>query len=95
MLNANIHKSCRIIPRSVELIFEQIRYLKNFGWEFNVFVSFQEVILISILDFNLKQIYNEQVRDLLTNFPENKLDISISIFTKQYNTLLKSFFSYC
>jgi len=37
--------------------------MKNFGWEYNVYVSFQEI-------------YNEQARDLITYTPDTKAEIS-------------------
>lgn len=46
----------RIIPRGVEYIFQQINYLKTYDWNYNVFVSFQEI-------------YMDQIRDLLKDVP--------------------------
>ncbi|KAL4487491.1 hypothetical protein ABPG72_007011 [Tetrahymena utriculariae] len=44
-----------LMQRSMEMIFQQIKYLQQFGWTYKLFVSFQEV-------------YMEQHRDLITNF---------------------------
>ena len=57
--NSNAVLIFRIIPRSVELIFNQIDYLKNFGWEFKTYVSFQEVALL-IVKLILRYIMNKQ-----------------------------------
>lgn len=53
----------RIIVRSVQLIFDQINYMKHFGWEYTVSVCFQEI-------------YNDQARDLMTLTPDSKADVS-------------------
>ena len=45
-------KQTGIIPRGVDFIFEQIDYLRRYGWDYQVSVSFQEI-------------YMDQIRDLL------------------------------
>lgn len=53
----------RIIPRGVEYIFQQISYLKKYDWDYNVFVSFQEI-------------YMDQIRDLLKDIPAVNGEVS-------------------
>lgn len=69
-----------IIPRSVEFIFEQVGNIRKYGWDFKLYVNFREV-------------YLEQVRDLLKNEVVGDNDLTLVEVEKPrdlYNLLRKA-----
>jgi kinesin family member C1 len=63
-------KNKGIIPRGVDFIFDQIEYLRKYGWEYQVSVSFQEI-------------YMDQIRDLLRDVVVINGEASVVIVESQ------------